>query len=234
MGLLYAHDRIDKEGHLRGSERELTILIYSPHTLVIKGIKGILASSPGVYLVGHSTNWIETMLRIYELDPSVLIINNDGDGIGTSNILEAVSPILNEFPGLHCLKIMNVPDQEKEMAALRLGFKGVLMENTESDRLIECLRRISAGGLWYRRTVLERFVNEQIFMYRFKENGMRDFTMPAFTRRELEIMQMAGRGLKNREIGKKLFISEKTVKHHLSKIFKKLRIKKRGELRMYL
>lgn len=234
MGLLYAHDRANEDGHLRGTELKLNILIYSPHTLVIKGIKGILASSPGISLVGHSTNWIETMLSVHELDPSVLIINSDGNGLGSSNILEAVSPILNEFPGLHCLKIMNVPDHEKEMAALRLGFRGVLMENTESDRLIECLRRISAGGLWFRRAVLERFVNEQIFRYRFKENGRQEHALPSFTRRELEIIQMAGRRLKNREIGLKLFISEKTVKHHLSKIFKKLRIKKREELKMYL
>jgi len=51
---------------------------------------------------------------------------------------------------------------------------------------------------------------------------------------ELEIIQMAGKGVKNREIGRKLFISEKTVKHHLSKIFKKPHIRKRAELKVYL
>jgi len=232
--LLSAYDGAEREDRLHGTERELSILIYSPHTLMIKGITGMLAGAPGINLVGHATNWIETMLRIYELDPSVLIINNDGSGPGRSNILDAMSPVLSEFPGLYCLKIMNGPDHEKEMAAIKLGIIGVLREDTESDRFIECLRRISAGGLWFRRAVLERFVKEQLFLYRMKENGGQKLTLPTFTRRELEIIQMAGKGVKNREIGRRLFISEKTVKHHLSKIFKKLQIRKRGELRMYL
>ena len=89
-------------------------------------------------------------------------------------------------------------------------------------------------GLWFRRMVLERFVNEQILIYRSKENGGQGLALPVFTRRELEIIQMAGSGIKNREIGRNLFISEKTVKHHLSKIFKKLQIRKRTDLRLYI
>jgi DNA-binding NarL/FixJ family response regulator len=234
MGTLSAHNRADDKGHLHETEQESSILIYSPHTLVIKGIKGILASTPGINLIGHATNWTETMLKIYELDPSVLIINNDGNETGSSNLQEAISLIISEFPGLNCLKIINAPDHEKEIAALKLGIKGVLMENTESDRFIECIKRISSGGLWYRRVILERFISEQLFLQRLRENERGEPTLPIFTRRELEIIQMAGKGVKNREIGRKLFISEKTVKHHLSKIFKKLRIKKRGELRIYL
>ena len=231
---LNAQHRADEVGHLHGSERELSILIYSPHSFVIKGIGGILSSAPGIYLAGHSTSWIETMLSIYELDPSVLIICEDGTNACSSNIRESMSAVLNEFPGLHCLKILNGPDHEKEISSLKLGLKGVLIENTDSDKLIECLRRISAGGLWFRRAVLERFVNEQLLTRRVIGNERQDFKMPTFTRRELEIVRLAGRGFKNSEIGRKLFISEKTVKHHLSKIFKKIGIKKRGELRMYL
>ncbi|MGH7892924.1 MAG: response regulator transcription factor, partial [Thermodesulfobacteriota bacterium] len=88
--------------------------------------------------------------------------------------------------------------------------------------------------LWFRRTVLEKFISEQLFFCRLKESAKQEFIPPTFTRRELEIIQMAGKGVKNREIGRNLFISEKTVKHHLSKIFKKLQIRKKGELRIYL
>lgn len=194
MGMLFAHNRADTEDRLHDNKQELSILIYSPHTLVIKGIKGILASTPGINPVGHATSWVETMLMIYELDPSVLIINNDWNCTGSSNISETISPVLSEFPGLNCLKIMNVPDYEKEMACLKLGIKGVLLENAESDRFIECIKRISAGGLWYRRAVLERFINEQLFLCRLKENGRQELTLPTFTRRELEIIQMAVEG----------------------------------------
>lgn len=62
----------------------------------------------------------------------------------------------------------------------------------------------------------------------------KEFVLPTFTRRELEIIQMAGMGVKKREIGRNLSISEKTVKHYISRIFKKLKIKRRAELRKFL
>ena len=234
MGTLYTDNGADLDGYGYRDQGVLKVLLYSSHPLVIKGIKGMLADAPGIDLVGHAANWIEAMLRIHELDPSLLIVNDDGTGNGSSNIPETMSPVISEFPGLNCLVIMGTHDHEKELAALKLGIKGVLIENSESDTLLQCIECISSGGLWFRRAVLEKFVTEQLFFSRLKENGRQGFALPVFTRRELEIIQMAGKGVKNREIGRNLFISEKTVKHHLSKIFKKLRIRRRGDLKMYL
>lgn len=234
MSSLYVHHHAAEDGHLRGTDRELSILIHSSHSLMAKGIMGMLASAPDINLVGHGRSWIETILKIYEFDPSILIINQAGNDGDESNSLAALLPVLSEFPGLKCIKILSRTNHEKEMAALKLGIKGVLLEDSDSDKLIECLTRISVGGLWYRRAVLESFVAEQLFLIRINNDRRPELALPSFTRRELEIIQMAGRRLKNREIGRKLFISEKTVKHHLSKIFKKLRIKKREELKMYL
>lgn len=234
MGTLDTDNGANRGDYAYRDQESLKVLLYSSHPLVIKGIRGMLADVPGIDLVGDAANWIEAMLRIHELDPSLVIVNDDGIVNGSSNIPETLSPIISEFPGLNFLMIMSIPDDEKELAALKLGIKGVLIENSESDILLECIWCISGGGLWFRRAVLEKFVTEQLFSSRLKENGGQGFTMPVFTRRELEIIQMAGKGIKNREIGRNLFISEKTVKHHLSKIFKKLQIRKRTELRMYL
>lgn len=234
MSTLNTDNGAGRDGYGYRDQEVLRVLLYSSHPLVIKGLMGMLADTPGINLVGDAANWIEVMLRIHELDPSLVIVNDDGIGNGSANIPETISTVISEFPGLNCLMIMSIPDDEKELAALKLGIKGVLIENSESDMLLECIWCISGGGLWFRRAVLEKFVTEQLYCTRLKENGGQGFTMPVFTRRELEIIQMAGKGVKNREIGRNLFISEKTVKHHLSKIFKKLQIRKRTELRMYL
>lgn len=234
MDTLYTYNGYAQAGSGYMEHGVLKVLLYSTHPLVIKGIKGILADMPGIELVGDADNWVETMLGIHKLEPGLLIFTDDGAGTGSSNILEAASTIINEFPGLNCLLVMNAPVDEKELAALKLGVKGVLIENSESDKLPDCIKCISRGGLWFRRAVLEKFVREQLFVHRIKENHGRELAMPTFTRRELEIIQMAGKGFKNRQIGRSLFISEKTVKHHLSKIFKKLRIKRRAELRICL
>ena len=234
MGTLGTDNGADPGGYAYRDQESLKVLLYSSHPLVIKGIKGMLADVPGIDPVGHAANRIEAMLRIHELEPSLVIVNDDGIGNGSSNILESISPLISEFPRLSCLLIMSTHDPEKELAALKLGIKGVMIENSERDTLLECIRCISGGGLWFRRAVLEKFISEQLFFHKLKESAKQELIPPTFTRRELEIIQMAGKGVKNREIGRSLFISEKTVKHHLSKIFKKLQIKKRTELRMYL
>ncbi|MEZ4546525.1 MAG: LuxR C-terminal-related transcriptional regulator [Thermodesulfobacteriota bacterium] len=81
---------------------------------------------------------------------------------------------------------------------------------------------------------MEKFISEQLFFYKSREADRDELSIPSFTRRELEIMQLAGKGKKNREIASELYISEKTVKHHLSKIFKKLNINKRAHLKNFL
>ncbi len=79
---------------------------------------------------------------------------------------------------------------------------------------------------------MEQFINEQLLLNKYSEKSPPPF--PSFTRRELEIVQLVVSGLKNREIGNQLFISEKTVKHHLTKIFRKLNINKRVQLKGFV
>src|SRR3989304_7532435 len=83
MGTLYTDNGADLDGYGYRDQGVLKVLLYSSHPLVIKGIKGMLADVPGINLVGHAANWIEAMLRIHELDPSLLIVNDDGTGNGT-------------------------------------------------------------------------------------------------------------------------------------------------------
>ncbi len=234
METLYSGNVTDTGSCSNQAQEVCHILLYSPHHLAIKGIKGMLIGEPGIYFVGEATNWFEATLKIHEHEPSLVIINDDGPGYDSSNIPEPITALIREFPKLNILAILNTSNHDKEMAALKLGIKGVLIENFETDVLLDSIKCISGGALWFRRSVLETFVFEQLYLCRLKENGRQELTLPTFTRRELEIIQMAGKGVKNREIGRNLFISEKTVKHHLSKIFKKLRIRKRAELKVYL
>ncbi len=76
---------------------------------------------------------------------------------------------------------------------------------------------------------MEKFITEKLFLN--KSNGNDAASLPSFTKRELEIIRLVSCGQKNKEIGERLFISEKTVKHHLTKVFKKLNISKRVQLR---
>ena len=117
------------------------------------------------------------------------------------------------------------------MTALKLGVRGILSGSFSKRELTNSILHIVSGGLWIRRDVMEKFITNQLSFCKFKENEGSEIKLSNFTRRELQIMQLASKGQKNREIGGKLFISEKTVKHHMSRIFKKLNIQKRSQLK---
>jgi len=127
--------------------------------------------------------------------------------------------------------LINKEDLDKEFSALNKGVRGILSENFDRKTFIKCIKCIASGGLWHRRSVMEKFISEHLSLNKYGGGSKEAVTIPSFTRRELEIIQLATKGQKNREIGEELFISEKTVKHHMSKIFKKLNIQRRSQLK---
>ena len=217
-----------------GGGEPVNVLVVSLHPLMIKGITGMLANVPSVKVAGQSMGRIEMMLKIYETDPDVVIINDDDKDMDSPGTLESIRSAISEFPNVNVLTIIKAHDFDKELTMLKIGVKGVLLENFEQETLVDAINCVAEGGLWHRRKIMEKFISDQLFFYKSREADRDEFSIPSFTRRELEIMQLAGKGKKNREIASELYISEKTVKHHLSKIFKKLNINKRAHLKNFL
>ena len=207
----------------------ISTLLVSYHSLVIKGIVGHLKNKDVINLLEHASNKLEMMLRIQEHNPTIIIINDDHNNSGDANTLEIIGQTLNEFPSIKMLLIVDNYDMDKELEALRTGIRGIITENFEQEELIDSILSISSGGLWFRKEVMEQFINEQLLLKKYSDKSLP--TIPSFTKRELEIIQLVVSGQKNREIGNQLFISEKTVKHHLTKIFRKLNINKRVQLK---
>lgn len=216
------------------SGEPVSVMIVSAHLLMIKGISGMLANVPSIRVLGHSMGRVEMMLKIYETDPAVVIINDDDKDMDSPGTLESIRSAISEFPHVNVLTIIKAHDFDKELMMLKIGVKGVLLENFEHETLTDAIDCVASGGLWHRRKIMEKFISDQLFFYKSREGEKDGFLIPSFTRRELEIMQLAGKGKKNREIATELYLSEKTVKHHLSKIFKKLNINRRAHLKNFL
>jgi len=208
---------------------EITILLVSSSFLAQKGIERHFQDESEITTLGQASNKIEMMLKIHEDNPSLIIINNDQDDENNSKSLATLNQAIREFPSMKFLLIINSYDVEKELLALKNGAKGILTENFDHDSLIECIKTVAKGGFWIRKKVMEKFITEQLFIKRFCDTKIS--TLPSFTKRELEIIKLAISGQKNSEIGENLYISEKTVKHHLTKVFRKLKIKKRIQLK---
>lgn len=229
METLYIKNIIGEHSYKMQGLQHIKTLLVSSHPLVLKGISGLLKNESNVELLEHASNKLEMILRIQESNPSLVIINDDEIDTETSITIETIGLVIREFPSIRILFIINNYDFDKELSALKIGVRGILSENFDLSTLLECINTLDKGGLWFRRNVMEKFITEQLFLN--KKSGNAPPTLPSLTKRELEIVQLVTSGQKNKEIGEQLFISEKTVKHHLTKVFRKLNIRKRVQLK---
>lgn len=226
---LHTGSVLEKKLFKENNKEVISTLVVTSQSLILKGFVGLLSNEPQIKPPQHALNILEMVLRIKDYNPSLVIINDETIDSDHLNTLETIRAALNESPSITILLIINSHDAHFELLALKEGVKGIITEDFGQNTLIECIKTIINGGLWVRRAIMEGFIKEQISLKKYNEDKAPSF--PSFTKRELQIIQLVVHGHKNKEIGEELFISEKTVKHHLTKIFKKLNINKRAQLK---
>jgi DNA-binding NarL/FixJ family response regulator len=101
--------------------------------------------------------------------------------------------------------------------------------------LVRAIRQVAEGGVWLNQKLIEQLIGgtQNGHNGNGKANGFEDLKTDDLTNREREVVEMVGRGMNNREIAKRLFISEATVRHHLSSIYSKLHVADRLNLAIY-
>ena len=206
------------------------VIIYSEITLLRNLISNMISDDSQIELLAKAGNKHELIDNVYENEPDICIIEDIGKN--DLNIIHMLHLLKQKKPYMYVVLIINDIDNEKEFIAVKNGVKGILYDGFTSEELIACIKSISQGHYWVRKIILERLVKELWMVCKFQNCDCLN-SKPEFTNRELEVIRYTNKGLKNREISEILFISEKTVKHHLTKLFKKLNIKRRGQLKQY-
>ncbi len=210
----------------------IKVLAASDHPLVRKGIISMLANEADIKVVGLASSIIEILISIYSNQPDLLIIDSINGAQSTNH--EALKIINKANPNIKVLSIIDQHNERKELIALRMGVRGIICECADRSEFVNSIRSLYEGKLWIRRKILENFVVDILPDLEFNEEPQQTHFMNLLTKRELDIVDLVARGHKNKEIGNELFVTEKTVKNHLSSIFKKLNVKKRVELKEYL
>ncbi|GEM_PF-3027950 len=205
----------------------IKVLVFGAHSLMRKGIISALIGEDDINVVGQASNRLELIVAIDNLNPNIVIIE---DGNGTAG-LETINLINQRNGHTKVLLLIKDYDEDKELAALKIGVKGFLTETVAEADLIKCIRAITNGEMWVRRRVLERLIRQFLALNRLNGDGYLNKPMPCLTKKELDIMMLVGKGYRNKQIGCSLSISEKTVKHYLSDIFKKLHVRKRVDIK---
>lgn len=184
------------------------VLISDDHPVVRAGLRGMLSGEPDFEIVGEAENGIEAVRQTGALGPDVVLMDlrmPDMDGV------EAIGRIHAEHPEVRILVLTTYESDSDILRALEKGADGYLLKDAPREDLFEAIRATAAGKSPLDPDVANRLVRR----VREPENAL-------LSTREIEILELVSRGESNKEIAKRLWISDTTVKTHVLNIFKKL------------
>lgn len=209
------------------------IVIIDDHQLFREGVKRILDFEPTFEVVAEGDDGSEAVALVEQYKPDVIIMDIN---MPNRNGVEATAELIEEYPDSKVI-ILSIHDDENYVThALKTGATGYLLKEMDADALVEAVKVVADGGSYLHPRVTHNLVKE----YRrlsADEGGTDKYIsqveirrpLHLLTRRECEVLQLLADGKSNRGIGEALFISEKTVKNHVSNILQKMNVNDRTQ-----
>jgi DNA-binding NarL/FixJ family response regulator len=178
-------------------------------------------------VVAQAGNRIEALERANATRPDVIILDlvlGDEDG------LTFLPELCQASPTSRVLVLTGVQNPDAHRSAIRRGAMGIVLKEHAADQLLKAILKVHDGEVWIERSMMGSMIQELN-----KPNSVDpEITkIESLTDREREVIALVGEGLKNKQVGERLFISETTVTHHLSSVFSKLDVSDRLELIIY-
>ncbi len=212
----------------------IKILIADDHALLRKGIKNVLELEEDLRVVAETGDGEETIKRSLELEPDIILLDINMPRL---NGLEATRRICAEKPFLKVIILSIHDDENYVLEVIKAGAAGYLLKDVEPRMLVNAIHKVHEGESFIYPTLAKRLFGE---LSRRSEHLRNQVTErldkrreERLTYREMEVLQLVGQGMSNNEIAKKLYLSEKTVKNHLTNIFRKINVTDRTQAVLY-
>ncbi|HWI64307.1 MAG TPA: response regulator transcription factor [Symbiobacteriaceae bacterium] len=202
----------------------IKVLLVDDHTLVRKGISGLLATQRDIKVVGEAADGLEAEAKAVESEPDVILLDLEMPRYGG---LEAIPRIKARLPQVAIVVLTFSGDGKDLLEALKQGAQGYLLKDLEPETLFASVRGAARGEAPIAGAMAAKILQE----FRPSPPDAAEVTgdQPHLSLREQEVLQRAAMGETNREIADALYISENTVKHHLKNILSKLQVQNRAQ-----
>lgn len=205
----------------------IKVMIVDDHELIREGISKILDMENDIDIVFKAKSGIEALEVLKDVKPDVILLDINMNEL---NGIETLKKIKSSGSKTKIIMLTVYDDVEYISQSVNLGANGYVLKDSDSDTLIKTIKIVNEGGSYIQPTLATQLIKH---MTNEKKNTNDKKSLELLTRRELIVMKEISSGLNNKSISKKLNISEKTVKNHVSSILKKLELQDRTQVAIY-
>lgn len=206
----------------------IKVLLIGGHSVIRSGLQMLIASHPGLTVIGEAGDHGGLFGAAFQRADIIVLDLDDGDG-GT----DSLSELLRRADGARVLILTSGRSLEMCMEAIRLGVRGLVLKSKPADHLIKAIEKVHAGEVWLDGSMMASLLGEMLHTKAPQKADPDAHKIASLTEREREVIALVAEGLKNKYVADRLFISETTVRHHLTSIFYKLAVSDRLELVIY-
>jgi two-component system, NarL family, response regulator DevR len=209
------------DGEQPGPDNPIRVFLMDDHEVVRRGVHDLLNDEPDITVVGEAATAEQALVRVPALRPQVAVLDvrlPDGDGVTVCRELRS------RMPELACLMLTSFDDEEALLDSIMAGASGYVLKQIQGSDLVAAVRTVAWG-----QSLLDPSATTKL-MARLRAGQQKEEepdALPGLTGREREILALIGEGLTNRQIGQRLYLAEKTVKNHISRLLAKLGVERR-------
>lgn len=207
------------------NQRTVKVLIADDHALLHEGLIKILSIEPYIEVVGEAKNGAEAIKLARTVDIDVILMDINMPEV---NGIEATKVIKAERPDIYIIALTIHDDEDYLFELIRAGISGYVLKDVSPDDLVNTILGVAAGQSFIPPSLTTKVFEEFNRLIKLKERPNY-----GLTNRELDVLKQVARGLSNKEIADVLYISEKTVKNHLTSIFQKLGVNDRTQAALF-
>ena len=212
------------------ADQTIKVLVIDDHAMFRTGLRLAIESRPGIKVVAEAATSAEALAAAARESPDIILLDLD---LGEESGFEILPQLIANGHAGRVILLTGMRDPEAHRRAVRMGAVGLVLKEHAIETVLKAIEKVYAGEAWLDRAMIATILRERSRPDVANGRSAEAAKIATLTERERQVIGLIGEGLKNREIAERMYISEATVRHHLTSIFNKLGVADRLELVIY-